>query len=137
MAKIRKEENMDTPVSSMIDVVFLLIIFFVVTASLDEDLVDTSIELAAARNVKAVDKKNPNSVVVNVTEDGKFNIETVPQTKFQLRNTLLKHRQAFGNEAPVVLRADRATLYRHMDTVMEVVGDVGLYKLKIVALADE
>jgi biopolymer transport protein ExbD len=46
------DATLETPVTQMIDIVFLLIIFFVVTASVDNDLVDNTISLAQAKNTK-------------------------------------------------------------------------------------
>ena len=47
------EDTLETPITQMIDIVFLLIIFFVVTASVDKDLVDDTISLAQAKNTNA------------------------------------------------------------------------------------
>ena len=38
--RLMTEEAASVPISSMIDIVFLLIIFFIVTATLDKDMQD-------------------------------------------------------------------------------------------------
>ena len=137
MAKIRQEEDMKTPVSSLIDVVFLLIIFFVVTASMEEEIIDTSISLAQAENVEAVEKKNPLAVTVNVTEKGKMNIATIPTTPRSLQQMLTSQRARLGNSFPVVIRAANKTRFMHVDRVMDSVKKSGLYKVKISALSEK
>ena len=44
----RNDEELQTPITAMIDIVFQLIIYFVVTSSVDKDVVDESIRLAEA-----------------------------------------------------------------------------------------
>ena len=133
MAKIRKEEAMDTPVSALIDVVFLLIIFFVVTASMEEELIDTTIGLAQAQNVDAVEKKNPQAVTVNIKSDGSMNIATVGTTTRSLQQLLTTQRALLGNRFPVVIRADGNTKFMYVDKVMDAVKKSGLFKVSISA----
>ena len=42
--RLFNEEAASVPISSMIDIVFLLIIFFIVTASLDKDMQETTMQ---------------------------------------------------------------------------------------------
>ena len=60
------EETLETPITQMIDIVFLLIIFFVVTASVDKDLVDETINLAQAKNTNAETAAKKLSVTINM-----------------------------------------------------------------------
>ena len=60
------DATLETPVTQMIDIVFLLIIFFVVTASVDNDLVDNTISLAQAKNTKAESIAKKMSVTINM-----------------------------------------------------------------------
>ena len=60
------DEKVETPITSMIDVVFLLIIFFVVTSAIDQEAVDTSIVLAKSYYVPPPEKRDPRTVTVNV-----------------------------------------------------------------------
>ena len=138
MANIRKEEAMETPVSSMIDVVFLLIIFFVVTAAVDDDIIDTSITLAQAKNVSAVVKKDPLTFNINIGKKGKINIiPNQPISALELKNTLIGERNKLGNSFPVVIRGDQETLFKYVDKVMSVIAGAGLYKVSISAISEK
>jgi len=60
MAKKKKRAQLaeaSVPISAMIDIVFLLIIFFVVTASIDKEVEDEMITLSNAPHGKPVVKK--------------------------------------------------------------------------------
>lgn len=131
----RADDSLATPISSLIDVVFLLIIFFVVTASVEKDVVDESIRLAQAKYVQAVDKKDPRTVTINVTRSGSINIALQTINVTQLQQILTATREQSGNSVPIVIRSDGRTLYEHIDNVVQAIGKTGLYRVKISAVA--
>lgn len=133
--KARNEAALETPVASLIDVVFQLIIFFVVTAAIDKDVVDESIRLAQAKYVTAEEKTDPRAVLVNVSEDGGVNIALQPLNLVQLQQLLAATRVQGGNSVPIVIRADGTAIYRHVDGVMQAVGKAGMYRVKLSAAA--
>ena len=131
----RGEEAIETPVASLIDVVFLLIIFFVVTAAVEKDIVDESIRLAQASHVPAVAKKDPRTVTINLDRDGDINISMHRMTRTQLQQILTATVAKAGSSVPVVIRCDKQTYYREVDRVMQVIGKAGLYRVKLSARA--
>ena len=72
--RLMTEEAASVPISSMIDIVFLLIIFFIVTATLDKDLQDESVLLADAPNGRPVVKQDPRTITVNLRMDGSMTV---------------------------------------------------------------
>ena len=133
--KHRSQDSVQTPIASLIDVVFLLIIFFVVTAAVEKDIVDETIQLAQAKNVPAYEKGKGLTITINVNKEGKMNIALMPVTERSLQNILVAAKQQAGNAVPVVVRADGDTLYRNVDRVTEVVGKSGLYRVRLAAVA--
>jgi len=133
--KKRSEEVLETPITPMIDVVFQLIIFFVVSAAQQNDLIDLSLNLAQAKDVSAVKKNDPLAVTINVHEDGKVNIAMQEMTMPQLRHVLKSTVAQYGNRVPIILRCDKRALYREVDKVMAVIGEAGLYRVRIAAVA--
>lgn len=129
--------NIETPIASLIDVVFLLIIFFVVTASIERDVVDESIRLAQAKHVEAVDYKDPRTITINVSKDGRANIALRPINLTELQQILTATRQQSGNSVPIVIRSDRRTLYDHIDSIMQAIGSTGLYRVKLSAVTTD
>jgi len=119
----------------MIDIVFQLIIFFVVTAAIDKDVIDESIRLAQAKYVTAEEKTDPRAVLVNVGEDGGVNIALQPLNLLQLQQILTATRTQSGNSVPIVIRADGTAIYRYVDGVMQAVGKSGMYRVKLSAVA--
>lgn len=129
----RSEEQLETPITSLIDVVFQLIIFFVVAAAQQKDLVDERVVLAQAKHVKEVQKQDPQTIVLNVHQDGEVNIALQPLTVSQLQQILKATVNQAGSNVPVLLRCDGKTLYHDVDKVMTAIGKAGLYRVKIAA----
>lgn len=127
------DDSIETPITSMIDVVFLLIIFFVVTASIDKEIVDESIQLARAKYTDAVEKKDPRTITINVDEDGSMNISMWRVNQTQLTQQLQAAYAKYGNSVPIVIRGDRDALYENVEKVMESVGKAGLWRVQISA----
>ena len=131
----RKDHSLETPVASLIDVVFLLIIFFVVTAAVEKDVVDESIKLAQADYVPAVEKKDPRTITINLQNNGAVNIALQPLSLTRLQQILTATRAKSGNTVPIVIRADEDTLFKEVDRVMRAIGETGLYRVKLSAVA--
>jgi len=85
----REEQDVaDIPISSMIDIIFLLIIFFVVTAALDKEVEDEVVKLSKAPHGKPIVKKNPRSLTINVRPDGTMNIGGIQMSTKKIEYTL-------------------------------------------------
>ena len=135
--KQRADDTLETPITSMIDIVFQLIIFFVVTASIDKDVQDESIHLAQAKSAPAVETVDPRSVTINLRKDGEINIALMPMSPQQLYNFLVSMRTKGGNSIPILIRCDAKTKYKDIDKVMQATAKAGLFRVRIVAMLDE
>lgn len=129
--KKRQEEELETPIASLIDVVFLLIIFFVVTATVDKDIRDDTIRLAQAKYAKAADITDPRTVTINVRRNGGINVALTPMNRVSLTQYLKGIHAESGSVVPVLIRGDREAIYEHVDTILQAVGDAGLWRVKL------
>ena len=140
--RINNDETAEVPISSMIDVVFLLIIFFVVTAAIDKDVEDEKVILAEAPHGKPVTKKDPRSVVINVHQDGvmTMGLREVKQQDITraLEEMKIKEAEAGrGLDFPIIIRADYNAQHWYVKQAMEAVTNTGLYTVKINAMLSE
>ena len=133
-SKIKEPESLDVPIVPLIDIGFELIIFFVLTAATTGDIVDEEVSLAEAKYVAPVQKNDPQSVTINMHQDGSINIVKQKVTLRELGQILRAARKQYGNSIPIILRCDGKTVYRDVDRVMEVIGKSGLYRVQISAV---
>ena len=137
----------------MIDIVFLLIIFFVVTASVDKDLVDDTISLAQAKNTNAETIAKKLSVTINMKmakdSQGKailvngqpkilYNIALQEKSLTGIRQALQAVKNDTGSIVPIYIRVDKDVEYRYIDELLaKAVARAGFSKVSIIALANE
>jgi len=135
--KRRSDEGLETPVASLIDVVFLLIIFFVVTASVEKDIIDETIRLAQAKYVAAAEKRDPRTVIINVRRDGSYNLAKIGYSPRLLRQVLINTRKDAGPDVPILIRASGNAVYRHVSDLQDIIKEAGFYRIKLAAVGRE
>ena len=121
LAKKKKREGAEIPTSSMADIAFLLLIFFLVTTTID---VDTGIgmtlppELDETIEPPPVRERNLLKILINA--QGQVLLEDLPSSVGQIRNEVLTHVRNMGvderySESPtkavVSIKTDRQTPY--------------------------
>lgn len=125
------------PIAAMIDIVFLLIIFFVICASMEKEIEDEAVILANAPHGKPVIKKDPRSVVINVREKGSVYISNQIVSMSQVSAILTNAAARWGINIPIVIRGDKNTQHGYIKKVMEAVTDTRLYRIKFSAVVEE
>lgn len=120
----------------MIDVVFQLIIFFVVTAAMQDKAMETNVRMAMAPNGPIESVKDPRTVTVDVIEDGTIQIMKTRLSEGQLFTILNNARKTSGQSTPVVIRGDLLAKHEAVKRVMDICGKAGLWKIRFAALKE-
>jgi len=120
----------------MIDIVFQMIIFFVLTIQMEKQALNEKIRLAMSPHGPAVEKKDPRTVTVEVDDKGVITIARQPLTPVQFKNIMRKAVAEYGQTTPVVIRGDGRTRHEDIRKVMDACSDAGLWKVKFAAIKD-
>lgn len=120
----------------MIDIVFQMIIFFVLTVEMERDALDERIRLAMSPHGPAVEKKDPRTVTIDVSSRGNIAIGRVPISAEQLYGIMRQTVSRHGQATPVVIRGDSKTQHEDIRRVMDVCTRAGLYKVQFAAIKD-
>jgi biopolymer transport protein ExbD len=135
--KPRRHEEPEINVVSLIDVVLLLVVFFILSSRFtDEGRLRVHLPRAAA-----VPASEPASepLVVSVTQQGGYLVnsrELINSSPETLRAALLK--EAGSNRAVrVTLRADAHATYQSVITAMDVLGRLGFAEVNIATVKEE
>ena len=122
----------------MIDVVFQLIIFFVVTLKMTTD-VNPDIVLEDGKNgvILTQDNMPPSTLEIEVDRRGRVSIHNATLSPSML-TTIIKNRinRFNSNEFPVLIRADRRTQHEKVRKVMDICTAAGIWKLSFVAVQE-
>ena len=136
--RLMTEEAASVPISSMIDIVFLLIIFFIVTATLEKDLQDESVLLADAPNGRPVVKQDPRTIIINLRMDGSMTIGGRVMTGPQLTALLedVKRTTPDPKSIPIVIRGDRQVQYHYGSKVLDAIKAAELSHVSLAGLQE-
>jgi biopolymer transport protein ExbD len=125
----RKKEKIDISMTSMIDVVFLLLIFFMVTTSFTRQS-EIKIKLPEANGAEAEDY--PKNVTVTIDDKGDYYLTGSDGESRKLpdqsRETLMRELPRLAGDAkdiPFIINADGKTPHQSVMTVLDVAGQVG------------
>jgi biopolymer transport protein ExbD len=135
--KPRRHEEPEINVVSLIDVVLLLVVFFMLSSRFtDEGRLHVQLPRASAVP-PAAEQSEP--LVVSVTEAGTYLVngrELINSSPDTLRAALIQ--QAGSNrDMTVTIRADGRATQQSVVTAMDVLGQLGFVRLDIATIRDE
>lgn len=117
--KIQRDDQSSINLTPMIDIVFLLMIFFMVGtrfSELNETERDIAIQVPTVTNALALTAA-PRKRVINVHQDGRIVLDQKSVTLEQLQNELASARQQY-KKLGVVIRGDQASQYGNVAKVI-------------------
>lgn len=116
----------------MIDVVFLLIIFFLLSSHLarQEQQLPLPLPAAASGRIEAADERP--RLTVNVLADGTLLVASRAVGARDLGQLLGERRALHGEELQVRIRADRGVAYRRVEPVLLACVQAGIWNVAYV-----
>lgn len=133
---VRPRAEPEVNMTSLIDVVLLLLIFFMVSTSFVKQS-QITIRLPAADS-EAVVEEVPDHLEIMITEQGTYLIngrELINSRPETIRNALQK--LSGGNtRLPLTISADANARHQHVVTAMDVAGKLGFVKISIATVND-
>ncbi len=130
--QVQREEQPSVNLTPMIDIVFLLIIFFMVGtkfSELSEAERNISLNVPEVQNAKALTAA-PKKRVINVFEDGKVTLDDVPLSLQELSNELTEAKEQYKGLG-VIVRGDAAAFYQHVADVLAACNNAEINDLGI------
>lgn len=117
--KIQRDDQTSINLTPMIDIVFLLIIFFMVSSHFGklQNERDIKIQVPTVSNASALTSA-PRKRVINVYKDGQISIDAKDVSLEQLESELVSARQQYA-KLGVVIRGDGQAQHQRMTEVYE------------------
>ena len=126
----RVREEVEVNLTPLIDVVFLLLIFFMVSTTFTKD---TSLSLDLPEASSQSSRASDTQIEITITQGGDFalnGVSLINKKDDTLRAALEKVSE--GDSAiPLVITADSATPHQSVVTALDVAGQLGFAKLSI------
>ena len=137
MAKKPNNEDVSLDMTPMIDVVFQLIIFFVVTLKMSDDK-DTTIKLEDGKAGIPLTQEElpPSQLTIDVARNGRVSLSNITLGDQMLAQKIQERKARYGTDFPCMIRADWRTKHRDVARVMNVCTANGVWKLSFVAIKE-
>ena len=131
--KLPTPGNLGVPLTPMIDVVFLLLCFFVTSQIFAqwETEIDIALPTAATGDMP---QRLPGEVIINVLADGTAVVNGQTLDDAALRAMMDRLVQLFPGQ-PVLLRADKSTAYEHVVRVLDTCRQADIWNILFATLA--
>jgi len=117
----RADEDIEVDMSPMIDMVFLLLIFFIVASTIIDEKVPVEIPKAAYAKVP---EDTTGRLVVSVNKDDKMFVGPMPVTVEQLKDQLAIELEADPN-LRILIRSGGTVKYKTNEKIMIACAEVG------------
>ncbi len=133
---LRPRTQPEVNLTSLIDVVLLLLIFFMVSTSFVKQS-QIAIRLPEADSA-SVTEEPPERIDIMITETGVYlvnNRELINNRPETIRNALQKV-SAGDNSLPLTISADANAKHQHVVTAMDVAGRLGFTQISIATVND-
>ena len=124
-------EDPEISLTSLIDVVFLLLIFFMVSTTFERQAV-LKVDLPEAKNVNVLEDQ-PNTFELVIDQNGQFYLNDRQLIDGRPATLRAAFNEAAGEDRtmPVILRADAETPHHFVVTAMDVTAQLGFTRLSI------
>ena len=122
--------------TSMMDVVFLMLTFFVTISIFSQWETEIDIQLPTAETGSIPDRL-PGEVIVNINRVGEISVNQVVLTLDELLGKFDRLVKLFPGH-PIVIRSDQATEYKHIVGVLDTCSKAGISNISFAtAMMDE
>ncbi len=128
--KSRRNEQLDLNLIPLIDVSFMLLIFFMVTTTFSEE---SQIELNLPQASSKPTELQGQPLEILIDKEGRYYIDSIPVINTQIDTLKRALRKAMdGRDAPpVIVSADAMSPHQAVVTAMDAARQVGLIHLSI------
>ncbi|MHC4196526.1 MAG: ExbD/TolR family protein [Planctomycetota bacterium] len=130
--RARRAVNYNINIASLIDILFLLLLFFVVTSSFVEHP-NIKLALPSASNAEA---SRFEGIIITISKEGRLFMgkQSIGVSELEV---VLRSRAAAVDDPVLVLRADREVPYGVVVAVMDVARGAGLKRITALTISEE
>jgi len=132
----RRRRSTGVDITPLIDVVFLLLIFFMVSTTFERET-QINIELPEAVGEKL--EKTPKELEITIDRQGVFYVNKLEVVNTRIDTLKMAIRKAVGEkrDIPIVINADAKTPHQSVMTVMDAASQLGLLQMTFTAQLPE
>ena len=125
----RKSRAPALALTSMLDVIFLLLCFFVTVSVFSQWESEISIKLPNAKTAETPERL-PGEIIVNLSKDGKITVNSAALSLGDLGVRLAKVAKFYPGQ-PVIIRADKEVRYESLVELIDTCRAAGIWNFSL------
>lgn len=128
----KQRENVDINLASLIDVVFILLLFFVVTTTFTRET-QLRVELPEASSGAPAEDSGQKLVEITISAEGVYSVNNhlLPKSDLQTLTEALQKQSGGDTKLPLAISADGKTPHQAVVTAMDAAGKLGFSHLRM------
>ena len=130
-----RQENVGFQLVPIIDVLSVLLIFFVTTYSFARYETEMDVTVPTAKS-SAESRRTPGEIIINIKKDGQVVLHRREITIPELQTILMKVAKNFPDQ-PVILRADEDTPYKAVIAVLDACRQADVWNVSFATKSEE
>ena len=128
----RQRESVDINLASLIDVVFVLLLFFVVTTTFTRET-QLRVELPEATSAERAPADQGKLVEITISAEGVYSVNNhlLPKSDLATLSEAIERESGGDNTLPLAISADGKTPHQAVVTAMDAAGKLGFSQLRM------
>ena len=128
----RRRENVDINLASLIDVVFVLLLFFVVTTTFTREN-QLRVELPESVSATPPSAESGRQVEITISAEGVYSVNNnlLPRSDLDTLIDAVQRASEGDNTLPLLISADGKTPHQSVVTAMDAAGKLGFSQLRM------
>jgi len=128
------EQSVGFQMAPMVDIIFLLLIFFIAAAVYSQW--ESKLEIKVPTADSGLDRaRYPGEAIINIDKNGKYFLNSVEYSPERLENLLAKLSKTYPDQ-PVVIRPDKATDCRFLIQVIDICAKTDISNLSFATIKE-
>ena len=136
LCKHKHKSSSEINIASMIDIIFLLIIFFMTVSQVTKTEAEP-MDLPQAHHGKDQQADRPERIIVNIHKNGRIVIFSAEQTLAgagDIFQQQVAQRKTLNQKAFVLLRCNRQTNWQNVSDVMALCREKGIHRVSVAVI---
>jgi biopolymer transport protein ExbD len=127
-----EEKSMGFQMAPMVDIIFLLLIFFIASAVYSQWETKLEIKVPTAETSKQT-LRDPGEAIINIDKDGKFYLNSIEFSADRLQEILMDLARDYPDQ-PVVIRPDKETDCKYLIQVIDICAKTDISNISFATL---
>ena len=119
----------------LIDIIFLLLIFFMAASIFYQLETEIDITVPAAKESKDI-RRAPGEIIINIRKDGTVVVNQRTLSDSQLENMLHRISRLYRGQ-PVIIRADRNTYHKDVIKVLDICAGADIWNVSFATMKEQ